>query len=48
MKILYILHDFLPYVTAGVEVYGFNLAKELSKKHNVTIMFRKMDSFGKN
>lgn len=39
MKILFIIHDFLPDHQAGAEIYTYLLAKELSKKHEVCIFF---------
>ncbi|MDP8259981.1 MAG: glycosyltransferase family 4 protein [Candidatus Gygaella obscura] len=44
MKILFIVHNFLPYSFAGTEVYAYNLAKELAKKHEVFIFHRVNDS----
>lgn len=40
MKILQIAHAFAPFNTAGVEVYTYNLAKELAKNHQVYIFHR--------
>ncbi len=39
MKILYIIHDFLPRHQAGAEIYTHLLARELSKKHEVLLFF---------
>ena len=39
MKILYVLHNFLPRVIAGTQLYTYYLAKELSKKHEVHLFF---------
>ncbi len=35
MRILYVIHDFLPHNIAGTEVYAFNLAYEVSERHHV-------------
>lgn len=43
MKILLIAHSSLPFTFAGTEVYSFNLARKLSKKHDVTIFCRVND-----
>lgn len=40
MKILQIVHGFIPYMIAGTEVYSYNLSKELAKRHEVFIFFR--------
>jgi len=40
MKILQVLHSFMPYTSAGTEVYTYNLSKELSKRNHVYIFFR--------
>jgi len=40
MKILQVSHSFLPFNFAGVEVYTYNLSKELSKKHKVYLFYR--------
>ncbi|MCM8827131.1 MAG: glycosyltransferase family 4 protein, partial [Candidatus Omnitrophica bacterium] len=40
MKILKVVHSFIPYTTAGTEVYTYNLARELSKRNNIFIFFR--------
>jgi glycosyltransferase involved in cell wall biosynthesis len=39
MKILYVIHDFLPETVAGTELYTYHLANEFSKKHEVRIFF---------
>jgi len=39
MKILKVIHDFLPASTAGTEIYCANLASELSEKHEVILFF---------
>ena len=44
MKILYVLHDFLPKTVAGTELYTYYLSKELSRKHNVHLFFNLLDS----
>lgn len=40
MKILQVVHSFLPYTVAGTEVYTYRLSKELMKRHEVAIFFR--------
>lgn len=40
MKILQIVHGFIPHTIAGTEVYTYNLVKELAKKHEVFVFFR--------
>lgn len=41
MKILFVIHDFLPYTFAGSEVYTYSLAKELQKRgHQVQVFCR--------
>ncbi|UCD83295.1 MAG: glycosyltransferase, partial [Deltaproteobacteria bacterium] len=37
MKILQVVHYFLPRHRAGTEIYTYNLAKELARKHQVCI-----------
>jgi len=37
MKILYVIHNFLPYSLTGVENYTYNIANALHKNHNVMI-----------
>ena len=44
MRILLIAHSSLPFTFAGTEVYSFILARELSRKHEVTIFCRIHDS----
>jgi glycosyltransferase involved in cell wall biosynthesis len=44
MKVLQIVHAFLPHNTAGVEVYTYNLAKALSLNHQVYVFHRVCDS----
>lgn len=40
MKLLQIIHDFLPYHVAGAEVYTYSLAKELQGRgHDVHLLF---------
>jgi len=40
MKILQVVHSFIPYTMAGTEVYSYRLSKELSKQHQVFVFFR--------
>ncbi len=37
MKILQVIHDFLPHHNAGSEIYTYNLSRELAKRHDVTV-----------
>ena len=43
MKILQVVHNFLPYSYAGTEIYTYNLSKELSKRHKVFVFHRIRD-----
>lgn len=39
MKIIYLVHQFLPYTFAGTEIYTYDLAKEMSRRGNyVTVV----------
>ena len=40
MRILQVVHDFLPNATGGTEIYTYTLSKELSKNHDVYLFFR--------
>jgi glycosyltransferase involved in cell wall biosynthesis len=40
MKILQVVHSFIPYTFAGTEVYAYNLSKALAKSHEVHVFFR--------
>lgn len=40
LRILQIVHSFPPYNLAGTEIYTYNLAEELAKKHRVFIFHR--------
>jgi len=40
MKILKVVHSFVPYTMAGTEVYSYKLSKELSAKNRVSVFFR--------
>lgn len=44
MKILQVLHSFLPHTSAGTEVYAYKLSKALSKNNEVVIFFRIKDN----
>lgn len=46
MKILYIIHDFLPKHQAGAEIYTYLLAKEMNRKHEVLLFFTEISSVG--
>lgn len=37
MKILQVIHDFLPAHNAGSEIYTYNLSRELAKRHEVAV-----------
>lgn len=37
MKILQVIHDFLPAHNAGSEIYTYNLSRELAKRHDVVV-----------
>ncbi|MCX7945047.1 MAG: glycosyltransferase [Deltaproteobacteria bacterium] len=43
MKILFVVHGFLPFSSTGVENYTFTLAKELKKRHDVLIYTARFD-----
>lgn len=43
MRILQVVQDFPPHNCAGVEIYTYNLSKELLKKHEVFIFYRVND-----
>ncbi len=43
MKILQVVHSFLPQNMAGTEIYTYNLSKELSKKNEVFVFYRVND-----
>ncbi|MDD5594907.1 MAG: glycosyltransferase family 4 protein [Candidatus Omnitrophica bacterium] len=40
MKILQVVHSFLPYTMAGTEVYSYKLSKELARNNEVSVFFR--------
>jgi glycosyltransferase involved in cell wall biosynthesis len=40
MKILQVVHSFIPYTIAGTEIYSYELSKELLKKNKVFVFFR--------
>lgn len=39
MKILQVVHNFLPHPIGGVSVYTYDLSKELSHRHNICLFF---------
>lgn len=43
MRILQVIHDFLPHHAAGSELYCFYLSKQLAKRHSVYVMFTEVD-----
>lgn len=49
MKILMVVHDFMPETIGGTEVYTHDISKELIKKHNIKLFFgkRKWDTNNK-
>ena len=40
MRILQVVHDFLPNATGGTEIYTYSLSKGLSKNHDVYLFFK--------
>ena len=40
MRVMQVLHQFLPRAVAGVEIYTYNLSAELSKRHEISIYCR--------
>jgi glycosyltransferase involved in cell wall biosynthesis len=44
MKILYVIHDFLPDAVGGTELYTYYLSNEFSKKHEVRLFFNSDNS----
>ncbi len=43
MRILQVIHDFLPHHAAGSELYCYYLSKQLSKRHSIYLMFTEVD-----
>jgi glycosyltransferase involved in cell wall biosynthesis len=43
MRILHAIHDFLPRHRAGSEIYAFNLAQELARRHDVFVVAAEYD-----
>jgi len=43
LKILMPVHYFLPERQAGAEIYTYNLSKELSKRHEVVVLYKDAD-----
>jgi glycosyltransferase involved in cell wall biosynthesis len=43
MRILHAIHDFLPRHQAGSETYAFDLCRELSARHHVTVVCAEFD-----
>ena len=43
MKILYVVHQFLPRNVAGTEVYTYRLAKEMQREHEVCLLFSEVE-----
>jgi glycosyltransferase involved in cell wall biosynthesis len=40
MRILQVVHSFVPYTIAGTEIYSYKLSKELLKRNKVFVFFR--------
>lgn len=45
MRILHVIHGFPPEYMAGSEVYTYNLCKELSKSHEIIVIYRISNPF---
>ena len=43
MRILHAIHDFLPRHQAGSEIYAFDLCREFSARHHVTVLCAEFD-----
>jgi glycosyltransferase involved in cell wall biosynthesis len=43
LRILHVIHDFLPRHQAGSEIYALDLCRELSSRHSVTILCAEYD-----
>jgi glycosyltransferase involved in cell wall biosynthesis len=43
MRILQVIHDFLPHHAAGSELYCYYLSKQLAKRHSVYLLFTEVD-----
>ncbi|MAG56663.1 MAG: hypothetical protein CMJ83_10270 [Planctomycetes bacterium] len=43
LKVLMVVHQYLPHHVAGTEVYTHNLAKELSRRHDVLVLSAESD-----
>jgi glycosyltransferase involved in cell wall biosynthesis len=43
MKILQVVHDFLPKAIGGTQIYTYSLSKELSKQHEIYLFFRDIE-----
>ena len=43
MRILHVIHDFLPRHQAGSELYALRLARELARRHDVRILCAEYD-----
>ncbi len=43
LTLLHVIHDFLPRHRAGSEIYAFELGRELSKRHDVTVLCAEYD-----
>lgn len=43
VRILHVIHDFLPRHRAGSEVYAFQLCRQLARRHHVTVLCAEYD-----
>jgi len=43
MRILQVVHDFVPHHTGGSELYAFYLSQELARRHQVDVLFTGFD-----
>src|SRR6186997_2973148 len=43
VNVLHTIHDFVPRHTAGSEIYAFELCRELSARHHVTVLAAEYD-----
>ncbi len=44
MKILYVVHQFLPTSVAGTEVYTYKLVRELRERHEICLLHTELDA----
>lgn len=43
MRVLHVIHDFLPRHRAGSQIYVYNLCRQLSRRHDVTVLCAEYD-----